>query len=153
MARGKKGTSTKKDPYRDVEKEFKAAVDGGTPEQIRERIAKVALDQAALMAAKDLDQDLKDKKAAASYANETYRDGTKFNKLRIAYCRMVLGRQGKEDGDSGIDETTGRLKRVGEVSSVKVTVGNNAPIVLTPAEFDKAAAAIVKNAAQKLSEA
>ncbi len=53
-------------------------------------VAKVAMDQHALMKAKEEDQDLAEKKEAAQDAGAQYRDGTKFNKLRISFAKRVL---------------------------------------------------------------
>lgn len=86
--------NSKKDPFEDLDTDFKEAVAGMANDEIRERIAKVALDQMELMEAKKQDQDLTDKKEAYSEANAIYRDGTKMNKLRMEFCKRVLGDKG-----------------------------------------------------------
>ncbi len=91
----------KKEKFAELPEEFKDAVAGMQEAQIRDRIAKVALDQAALMEAKDLDEDLAEKKEIANEAGAIYRDGTKMNKLKVEFCRQVLGDKGKPNGDSG----------------------------------------------------
>lgn len=86
---------SKKDPFEDLPGEFKEAVAGMDEAGIRDQIAKVSLNQAALMEAKDADEDLTTKKEAAKDAGAIYREGTKANKTKVAWCRQVLGDKGK----------------------------------------------------------
>jgi len=90
----------KKDPFDILDEDEKSAIAGMNETQIRDRIAKVSLDQAALMELKEQDQDLKEKKEAAKEAGAIYREGTKRNKTLIAFARRVLGDKGKETGDA-----------------------------------------------------
>jgi uncharacterized membrane protein YdfJ with MMPL/SSD domain len=94
----------KKDEFQDLDSDFQdncAAMDEG---QLRNLIAKVALDQATLIEHKENDEDLAQKKEAAKDAGAVYRDGTKMNKLRIKFARRVLGDKGKDTGNAGTDE-------------------------------------------------
>jgi hypothetical protein len=85
----------KKDPFADLDAEFKEAIPTLTAEEIRDRIAQVALNQESLMAAKKDDEDLAECREQLREASAVYRDGTKMNKLRIAYCKQVLDDMGK----------------------------------------------------------
>ena len=87
----------KKDIFEDLPKEFKESVSGMKEAEIRDQITKVSLNQAALMEAKDADQDLTEKKEAAKEAGAQYREGTKVNKAKVAWCRQVLSDQGKKN--------------------------------------------------------
>jgi hypothetical protein len=91
--------SKKKNKFADVPEEFRDAVAGMNEAQIRDRIAKVALDQAALLEAKADDQDLAEKREQAKEAGAGYREGTKLNKLKIEFCRQVLGDKSKPTGE------------------------------------------------------
>ncbi len=94
-----KSPAKKKDKFADVPEEFRDAVAGMQEPQIRDRIAKVSLDQAALIEAKGNDQDLAEKKEQAKEAGAIYREGTKLNKLKIEFCRQVLGDKSKPTGE------------------------------------------------------
>jgi hypothetical protein len=65
---------------------------------LRDRVAKTALDLAALQEAKEKDFDLKEKKEIAKEAGAVYREGIKASKLRTSYLRMMLEAKGKEAG-------------------------------------------------------
>jgi hypothetical protein len=91
MTRGRK----KKNPFDDLSNEFKDAVAGSTPEQIKQRIAQVAMDDQSLREARDEDQQLAEAKEAAKQAGEVYRDGAKMNRLKIRWCKEVLESKGK----------------------------------------------------------
>ena len=88
---------SKKDVFEDLPEEFREAVAGMDEAGIRDQIAKVSLNQAALMEAKDADEDLTVKKEAAKDAGAIYREGTKANKTKVAWCRRVLGDKGKSN--------------------------------------------------------
>jgi hypothetical protein len=87
-----------KDPFVQLDDDFKASVNSMDEAEIRNTIAKVALDQAALQEAKEQDTDLAEKKEIAREAGTIYRDGTKHNKIKILYCRQALGDKSKENG-------------------------------------------------------
>lgn len=88
-----------KDPFEALDDEFKDAVAGMDEAQIRDRIAKVALDELANLSAKDDDQDLATKQEEAKVAGEGYKEATKMNRLRIRFAKRVLQDKGflKED--------------------------------------------------------
>jgi flagellar motility protein MotE (MotC chaperone) len=98
------GFRQKKDPFDMLTGEEKDAVASMSPEEIRNRIAKAAMDQAALEEAQKNDGDLQEKKAAVKYAMEPYRDGKKRLKQLIKYARTVLDAQGKDSGTSPTEE-------------------------------------------------
>lgn len=86
---------TKKSQFSDLPGEFKDAVDGMDYEQIKERIAQVALDNEELLAAKKNDEDLASKKEATKEASAVYREGSKINILKIRYAKAVLETKGR----------------------------------------------------------
>lgn len=83
-----------KDPWEVVPEEFKDAVNGESVDDIKKRVAKVALDQCELMAVKKQDQDLAEKHEQFKEASMMYREGTKANKKKIEYCRMMIESKG-----------------------------------------------------------
>lgn len=87
----------KKDQFADLPEEFKNAVAGMDEAGIRDTSTKVTFNQAALMEAKDADADLAAKKEEAKEAGAIYREGTKANKAKIAWCRQVLSDKGKKN--------------------------------------------------------
>lgn len=86
---------TDKDPFELVPQEFQDAVKGMTPEQIKSRIAQVAMDQVELMRAKKEDQDLEEKKEIYKDAGLVYREGTKLNRVKIEFCKSIIDGMGK----------------------------------------------------------
>ncbi len=95
----------KKDKWADMPEEFKVDIEEMDETAIRSRIAQVALNQAELMAAKILDDDLTSKREAAKEAGAVYREGTKLNKLKIEYCKEVLDGRGSDvSDDDELDE-------------------------------------------------
>ena len=91
MARGFK----KKNPFDDLDKDFKTGIEDMSDEDIKKRVSEVAINEHENRAAQKKDQDLADKKAAVKYADEQYREGTKMNKLRIGYAHFILEARGK----------------------------------------------------------
>ncbi len=95
---------SKENPFEDLPEEFKDLVDGLKDEKdVRDLVAKITLDQAALMEAKANDADLESKREAARVAGAIYREGTKLNSLKVKFCRQVLGDRGKPNGESGVE--------------------------------------------------
>ncbi len=88
-----------KDPFAQLDDDFKASANSMDEIEIRNTIAKVALNQAALQELKEQDTDLASKKEIAREAGAQYRDGTKENKAKILYLRQLLGDKGHENGD------------------------------------------------------
>jgi hypothetical protein len=99
--RGKKGT--KKDRFADLDSDFKDTIANMKEPEIRDRLAKLTLDQEALMELKKNDQDLAAKREQASEAGRVYREGTKRYKLAVAYARSILDAMGKPSGESGVE--------------------------------------------------
>lgn len=91
MARGRK----KKNPFDDLDDQFKDSMNAMTESEIRDRIAQIALNQEELMSARKEDQHLAELKEQVKEASAIYRDGTKMNKLRIAFARQRLADMGK----------------------------------------------------------
>ncbi len=87
-----------KDPFAQLDDDFKASANSMDEAEIRNTIAKVALNQAALQELKEQDTDLASKKEIAREAGTQYRDGTKENKAKILYLRQLLGDKGKDNG-------------------------------------------------------
>lgn len=101
---GKKRGPKIKDPYAEVPQEFRDTMMAADDKTINEKIAEIAKNNAALQEAKDQDQDLKDKKAAASEAGAVYREGAKACKQKIKYLRDILAGRGRDAGDAGLPE-------------------------------------------------
>jgi|LauGreDrversion4_2_1035121.scaffolds.fasta_scaffold1708774_2 hypothetical protein len=91
-----KKMKAEKDPFANLDSDFKDAILQGEETAVRAAASKVALDQEELMSAKEGDEDLKQAMAAASVASAVYREGTKMNKLRIKFIRSVLKSRGLE---------------------------------------------------------
>lgn len=83
-----------KDPFEDLNDEFRAKIDGASETDLREEIANIALADGELMAAKQLDQDLKEKRQAASIAGAIYREGFTANRLKQKYIRQTMESRG-----------------------------------------------------------
>lgn len=83
-----------KDPFADLPEDFRNDIDSKDRVEIRKVIAQVALDQVDLMDAQKADEDYHNLKEQAAEAGAVYRDGTKSNKLKIAYAKMVLEGKG-----------------------------------------------------------
>jgi len=94
---------SKKDKFAALDSDFKDAVAQSSPDEIRKRVAQIALDNEALLKAKEEDEDLHEKLEVAKDAGEVYREGTKMNRLRIQFCQRVL-----EDKGAGLDVTISR---------------------------------------------
>lgn len=92
-----------KDPYAGLDQDFKDAVASMKDEEIRAKIAQIAMDQQALDEAQKKDGDLKEKKEVVKYAMEPYLEGRKGCQLRIKYGRMILDARGKDSGTSSVE--------------------------------------------------
>lgn len=90
-----KKNSEPKDPFADLDQEFKDAIDSGTYEEVCTKLAQVVVEHAELMEKKELDLDLKEKQEAAKAANEQYAESTKMNKLRIKYAKQSMEARGQ----------------------------------------------------------
>ena len=85
----------KKDKFDDIPKEFRENLEAASDEEIRSKIAKVAMDQEELMKAKEADQDFEEAKNRAKEAGAVYREGSKANKLKLAFAYSILEARGK----------------------------------------------------------
>ena len=85
----------KKDPFDSLAPEFKSAIEGGTEEEIRQKISLVALAEAANQEAKGNDEDLKNQGIIYKEAGAQYKEASKANKQKISYCRSILEARGK----------------------------------------------------------
>lgn len=96
MGRGKgKVGDAVKSPWDDIEPELRNDIENMKDDEIRQRVAEIHLTLQALNNAKELDQDLKDKKAAAAEAGRTYREQAKGAKLLTKYALSILEARGK----------------------------------------------------------
>lgn len=86
---------TKKDPFADLDDDFKASTLSMAEDDVRKRASKVAFDQQTLMDAKLADGDFIEAKERFAAAGAIYRDGTKLNRLKIRFCKKVLEDRGK----------------------------------------------------------
>lgn len=85
----------KKDRFDLIEQEWRDAVMGMAPEEIKKRVAETALNQAELLRAKKEDQDLAEKHEAYKDATMMYREQTKLNRAKIDFCKSILDGKGK----------------------------------------------------------
>lgn len=84
-----------KNPFAELPSEFRSAIEGGSDEDIKDVVAKTALDNQVLLEAKEEDLDLKDKLEQAKEAGAVYAEGVKMNKLKIRYAKFILSSRGK----------------------------------------------------------
>ena len=91
MARGRK----KKQPFEDLDQDFKDTVANMKDEEIKTKLCEVAINEHENRQAKKQDMDLQQKQEAYQLAGEIYREATKMNKLRTAYCYDILAARGK----------------------------------------------------------
>lgn len=89
---------SKKDPFEDLDDDFKSTAENMDETALRGKVSEIALNQEALMEAKGADVDLAQKREQASIAGAVYREGTKMNKLRTKYLRLMLDAKGKDTG-------------------------------------------------------
>jgi len=90
-----RGSKNKKSKYEALDLEFRSSVEGGDEAAIRAIVAKVAFNEHDNQIAKKDDQDLANAVEQAKIAGEQYKEATKMNKLRIAYCHTILDARGK----------------------------------------------------------
>lgn len=86
MARGRK----KKLEFEELDSEFKDTIASLSDEQIKQRMAEIAMNEQENLNAKKADADLEEKIAQAKYAGEAYKEATKFNRLRTKYCCEII---------------------------------------------------------------
>lgn len=100
MPRGKFGDGAKNEfPLLDQDTQDEIARMSTT--ELRDFIAKVAMDTANLLRAREEDQDLKEKKEAAKDAGAVYAEGQKRNAQRIKMAMRCLGDKGGDTQPEG----------------------------------------------------
>lgn len=85
----------KKAAFSDLDQEFKDTVANMTDDEIRRKLAEVAIAEHENKEAKKADVDLQQKKEAYNVAGAQYREATAQNKLRTAYAYSILEARGK----------------------------------------------------------
>lgn len=85
----------KKDPFSDLDEDYKTSVQAMSDVEIKARVAEINLELQALMNAKDEDKDLKEKGEAYKEAGRVYREGQKGAKLRTKFALSVLESRGR----------------------------------------------------------
>lgn len=133
MAKGK----GKKDPFDDLDDEFKESINTGSTAEIRAAVCKAALDQQELMDLKADDQALKEAQAAATAAGAVYAEGTKMNRLRIKYAQQMLRFRGEtvpRPDTKDPKEHVVALRSAGVTVSVKVA-GEKPPLTFGKEEL------------------
>ena len=93
MARGR-GFGNK-DPFSALDQEWKDGINSMSEEDIKKRVAEIALELDKLLEAKKQDEDLKEQLSAAKLAGQVYSDGRKGAQLRIRYAQTILEARGK----------------------------------------------------------
>lgn len=94
MPRGKKGSGEEKKGFPDLDQDEQDKIVHMSREELRDYIAKVAMDNANLMIQRAEDQHLKECKQATKDADENYREGNKRNGQRIKLSMRCLGDKG-----------------------------------------------------------
>jgi hypothetical protein len=85
----------KKDKFEELPDDFRSNVQSMKSDEIKGVVSKVALDQVELMKAKKEDQDLAEKREQYLNAGAVYKEGSKLNRTKIEFCKMVLDGMGK----------------------------------------------------------
>lgn len=98
MARPK--GSKNKVAFDDLSEEFKTAIAQSSREEVKNRIAEIAMAESNNQTMKAADQDLADKKEQVKLAAEGYVGKTKDHKLKIAYMMQVIGDKGGDTSGS-----------------------------------------------------
>jgi hypothetical protein len=97
LAKGPNGAGLNdKGPFKDLDKEWRAKMDGGKDEELRGEASQVSLNEVANQTNKASDMDLAAAKADAVEAGKQYADATKANKMKVRYIRGLLEARGKE---------------------------------------------------------
>ncbi len=83
-----------KEPFAAVPEEFKSAAEAMSRDDIKKKVAEIALNHVELMKAKKDDGDLMEKRETFKEAGAIYREGSKANKLKIEYLKAMLDSKG-----------------------------------------------------------
>lgn len=105
MGKTKTGDGAKKE-FPDLDQDEQDEIGAKSREDLREFIAKVAMDSVNVMKQRDEDQDLKEKKEAAAEAGKYYTEALKRNNQRTRLAMRCLGDKGG-DTQPGIEEAAG----------------------------------------------
>ena len=84
-----------KNKFADLDPEFKNQVESASENDLRLRIAEVAMNESDNKRLEKEDQDLAEKKEAVKEAAAGYREASKANNLKIAYIKTILEARGK----------------------------------------------------------
>jgi hypothetical protein len=90
----RKPRATKKDKFDSLSDEFKDAVSQSTTDEIRKRIAEIAILDCTMKATLKVDPDVNQAKQALKDLMEPYREDIKAFKLQIEYSKSVLDDKG-----------------------------------------------------------
>ncbi len=83
-----------RDPYEHLPEEFKTAAESMNRDEIKKKVAEIALNHVELMKAKKDDGDLTEKRETYKEAGAIYREGAKQNKTKIEYLKTLLDSKG-----------------------------------------------------------
>jgi hypothetical protein len=84
----------KKRAFEDVPEEFKVLANSSDREELQSLISQVACNQVELLKLKAEDQDLASAKETARIAGQQYSDGTRVNRQKLEYCKILLDDKG-----------------------------------------------------------
>lgn len=87
----------KKDPYENLDDDFKTKVEGADDEKLMEILGEVAKNEELNRRMKADDQQLEEAKAAHDMAGEQYKDASKANQLKTRYVYDILRARGKAE--------------------------------------------------------
>lgn len=93
MPRGR--PKTVKDPYEGLPDEWRSAIDGGTEDEIRQKLSAVALEMQSIIDDMLADEDYQSCKTSLKMAGEGYRDRKKLVKLKVQFATRVLESRGR----------------------------------------------------------
>lgn len=123
-----------KDKFDDLPAEFKDAISGMNPQEIKSRMAQIVLNTFDLKEAEENDQDLAEKREAKKYAEEPYKEGYKANNLKLKFCKRVLGDKGAgTDIEQFANDLKKSIKAMKETGITSVTI---APLGNQSTTFD-----------------
>lgn len=83
-----------KDPFADLDQDFKDSIDAMTRDDIKNAICGVTLAQLELDEMQKADTDYQNLKEQYREAGAIYREGAKANKLKIKYAKQILEGKG-----------------------------------------------------------
>ena len=99
--RGRPKGSGKKSEFDMLDQDTQDEIARMTKEELKEMIGRVAMDSMNVKNNRDNDQDLKEKKEAASEAGKQYKEGLKRNDQRTKLAMRCLGDKGGDTQPDG----------------------------------------------------